>query len=159
MKLPRLLAALLVLGPVLVLACVREVIVPAPPAPALDAAVTTEASAPAATDAATVAPEASAQVPSAAAPSSPPPYQPDWWRAKLPSGSVDLPTPDGGMVRIHDGNENPCVLGCVTFYGQMGRAESLAFDGGVPGARDLVRDQLACVRACPKSLSWPGTER
>jgi hypothetical protein len=107
-------------------------------------------------------PASSASVarPVASAAPPPPSYHAGDYRQSLPSGTLTLPSlVDGGApLRIHDGNDSPCMYGCVALYSKLLDGERSA-TGTVVDAQDILRDATACVKSCPKGGSWPGVER
>ncbi len=90
-------------------------------------------------------------------------YRPGDFRQSLPSGTLTLPSLiDGGApLRIHDGNDSPCMYGCVAFYSKVLDGERQQ-TGALVDAQEILKDATACVHMCQeraKAASWPGSER
>lgn len=89
-----------------------------------------------------------------------PEYKPgDYRRTSLPSGTVTIPTGDGGVVRIHDANDCPCVWGCVSLYGAIANGEARMI-GHVVDEAQINADTLTCATNCKRDGAcrhgWPG---
>lgn len=127
----------------------------ATPAPAVSVASAEPAAAPSAS-------AAPAPAPSSSAPAQPQ-YHAGDYKALLPSGSISLNLPDGGSLRLHDGNEHPCTTGCIEKYNKIVAAVVQA-TGKAPSDMDaILKDCVGCIRACQAGgadkIFWPPVEK
>jgi hypothetical protein len=133
----------------LAIACTREVIIHEQPQP-----TAADASVPDAATAASSAP-AGPQTP----PDNRPRYKSGDYAQYLPEGSLVLPQPDGGVLRVHDGNEHPCVLGCVAIYTSALQSVTQREQGPIVDGDDVQRKVAACIAEAKRTgcdkMEWP----